>query len=220
MVSLPAHLKAVPVGREPLPREVMIEHQRDRVLGAAVGVFAKRGYQNTTVDHIVAAAHIGVGTFYSLFDGKEGCYLRAYEQILSTTREEVLARLPKDADWPSQARSVLATLLELIEAEPMAARLVLIEAQTAGPAALQRYEQTMDELIPLLARARALSSSPDLILPATLEIAIVGGLAWFLQQQLALPESRQFRVLLPELAEIVLEPYLGEVATAELLGVK
>ena len=209
MTSLPTHLRGVPVGREPLPREVMIEHQRDRVLGAAVGVFAKRGYQNTTVDHIVAAAHIGVGTFYSLFDGKEGCYLRAYEQILSTTREEVLARLPKDADWPSQARSVLATLLELIEAEPMAARLVLIEAQTAGPAALQRYEQTMDELIPLLARARALSPYAA-ELPARLEEAVLGGLAWFLQQRVAQGQFQGANAHLPDALEIVVEPYLGK----------
>ncbi len=209
MASLPAHLQGIPVGREPLPREVMVEHQRDRVLNAAVGVFAKRGYQNTTVDHIVAAARIGVGTFYSLFDGKQDCFLRAYDQILSSTREEVLARLPRDVDWPSQARSVLATLLELIEADPMAARLALIEAQAAGPAALQRYEQTVDELIPILAQARALSPYAA-ELPARLEEAVLGGFTWFLQQRVAQGKFQGRRAHLPDALEIVVEPYLGK----------
>lgn len=217
MVSLPDHLAAKPAGKHRLPREVMAEHQRERILDAATQVFAKRGYQGTTIDHIVAAAKIGVGSFYELFDNKEDCFLRAYERIVSSTREQIVAAIPAESAWPEQASAALRTLLEAIEAEPLQARVALVEVQTAGQAALARYEETLDEAIPLLARGRE-ASPVAAELPKRLEEAIVGGLAWFLQQRVVLGEFEGAEAHLPDVLEIAVEPYLGEAATAGLLA--
>ncbi len=54
--SLPPHLSGQPVGADSLPREVLAEHQRQRILDAAIEVFATRGYRRTTIDHLVASA--------------------------------------------------------------------------------------------------------------------------------------------------------------------
>ncbi len=71
MASLPEHLRPIPAGREKLSREVMEEHQRKRVVEAAIVVFAEKGYPGTTVDDLVNAARVGVGSFYALFGGKK-----------------------------------------------------------------------------------------------------------------------------------------------------
>ena len=68
----------------------------------------------------------------------------------------------------------------------------------------------------LLRSGREHSPVPD-ELPATLEYATVGGLAWLLQQRIAIGEAAGITELLPEVLEIVVEPYLGETATAELI---
>jgi AcrR family transcriptional regulator len=217
MVTLPDRLKPVPVGRERLPREVMAEQQRDHVLDAAVGVFAKRGYPATTVDNIVAAAHVGVGTFYSLFDGKEDCFLAAYDRVVADARERIAAAIPADAPWPEQVYAALRSALEMIVAEPLRARLALVESQTAGSAALARCEQTVDELVPLLRRGRE-GSPVAADLPATLDVATVGGLLWFLQQRIVLGELDDADRLLPDAVEIAIEPYLGPAATKRLLA--
>lgn len=214
MPSLPEHLMPSPIGRERLPREVMEEHQRARVLDAATEVFAKRGYQGTTVDHIVSAASIGVGSFYSLFEGKQDCFLAAYDRIVAEGRERILEALPADAPWPQRVLTCLRTLLELIEERPLAARVALVEVQTAGPEALTRHQAVSDEVSKLLQEGRHHSEVGPL--PATLEYATSGGLAWFLQQRIAAGETAKATALLPEVLEIVLEPYLGEKATAEL----
>jgi AcrR family transcriptional regulator len=216
MASLPEHLQPLPAGRQPLPREVMEAHQRERVLDAAVGVFAKRGYQATTVDHIVAAARIGVGSFYSLFDGKEDCFLQAFDRIVADGREEIVAALPADASWPEQVVAVLRALLELISSRHLQARLALVEVQTAGPAAMARYEATLDSIVPHLARGRELSPIAE-ELPATLETATIGGLLWLLQQRILTAEFEPSEQLLCELVEIVAGPYLGEAETNKLL---
>lgn len=217
MVSLPDRLKPAPVGRERLSRDAMVEQQRERVLDAAIGVFAKRGYPATTVDHVVAAARIGVGTFYSLFDGKQDCFLQAFDRVVADARERIAAAIPAAAPWPEQARAALRAALRLIAAEPLRARLVLVESQTAGPAGLARYERAVDELVPLLRRGREHSPiAADL--PATLDVATLGGLLWFLQQRIVLGELSQADRLLPDAIEIAIEPYLGPAATERLLA--
>jgi AcrR family transcriptional regulator len=216
MVSLPEHLAKGPVGLEPLSRDVIEEQQRTRILDAATEIFAKRGYRSTTVDHIVTGARIGVGTFYSHFAGKEDCFLQAYERNLAIGREWVAERVPADAEWPQLACSAIHIVLELIAAEPLRARLILVEAQTAGDAALDRYEETINELVPVLRRGREHSQYAD-DLPASLEVAILGGLLWFLQQRVVLGELDGLAERLPEVSNIVLEPYLGREETERLV---
>lgn len=207
----------VPVGRSKLPRDVMESHQRDPVLDVATQVFAKRGYPATTVDHIVASAKIGVGTFYSLFDGKEDCFLQAYDRVIAEAREKIAASVPSTAFWPEQACAALRAALELIVAEPLRARLVLVESQTAGPAGLAGHEQTVDELVPLFRRGREYSPIAE-ELPATLDLATLGGLLWFLQQRIALGELEEVDRFLPDAIQIAIEPYLGPAATKRLLA--
>lgn len=217
MASLPEHLQAKPAGRHRLSPAVRAEHQRDRILDAAIGVFAERGYQGTTIDDIVAAAKVGVGSFYDLFENKPGCFVQAYERVVAEARERIAAAVPAKAGWPEQACAALRALLELIEAEPVSARIALVEVQTAGPEALTRHEETVDSVIPLLARGRA--ENPELAeLPPHLEEAIVGGLAWLLQQRLVQGEFEGAEAYLPDVLELALVPYVGKEEAARLLA--
>lgn len=215
MAPLPEPLLPLPAGRRQLSPDVIAEHQRERVLLAAVPVFAKRGYQGTTVDRIVAAAQIGVGSFYALFDGKEDCFLRAYDRIVAEARERIAAAIPPEAPWPEQACVALRALLELVATEPLRARVALVEAQTAGPEALARYERTLDTFVPYLRRVRQASPLAS-ELPETLEEGILGGVTWLLHQRLAMGETDAIEGLFPELLDIVIAPYLGEAEAARL----
>jgi AcrR family transcriptional regulator len=217
MVSLPEHLQAKPAGRHRLSPEVRAEHQRERVLDAAIAVFAEQGYQGTTIDDIVAAAKVGVGSFYELFDNKPDCFVQAYERIAAAARERIAAAIPAEAAWPEQACAALRALLETIEAEPAPAKVALVEVQTAGPEALTRHEETVDSVIPLLARGRAENPALD-ELPSHLEEAIVGGLAWLLQQRLAQGEFEGVEAHLPDVLEIAVVPYVGREAVASLIA--
>lgn len=207
MASLPEHLRPDPVGRERLPREVVAEHQRDRILDAATGVFAERGYQGATVDHIVAAAHVGVGSFYERFDNKGACFVAAYDRIAAAARARIVAALPAEAPWGESLVAGLGALLAAIEADPAAARLGLVEVHAAGPAALARHERNLDEAAAALRGGRA-QGDVGADLPESLEFATVGGISWYLQQRLAAGEADEATALLPDLLEIVSEPFL------------
>jgi len=204
------------IGQEPFPREVVVEHQRDRVIKAAIEVFAKRGYGGATVGNLVSGAKVGVNSFYSLFDGKEDCFLAAYDQIVTESHERAVTAIRVEDDWARRVTTVLRILLEQIEEMPLAARVVLVEVHAAGPAARARHERDLDRVAALLRSAREHSAFPD-ELPDTLEYATVGGLTWFLQQRISSGEAAGIAKLLPEVLEIVVAPYLGEAATAELI---
>ena len=71
-------------------------------------------------------------------------------------------------------------------------------------------------MVPLLRRGRELSPRAA-TLPATLEEATLGGVAWLLHQRLVvMGEVEEIEALYPELVEIVIGPYLGEERATEL----
>jgi AcrR family transcriptional regulator len=206
-VTLPGPLAKQTVGRERLSRSTIEQHQRERILAGATGVFAKRGFQQTTIDHIVAAAKTSVGSFYGLFDGKEDCFLQCFDRVVSTARGRIADSLP-EVDWPQQVCAALAAILREVEAEPLAARIVLVEAPTGGSEALRRYQATLDSLLPQVRAGRALAPDGDK-LPPSLEEASVAGTAWLLRERLV-GRAEDIQELLPELATILIGPYLGE----------
>ena len=188
MTSPPEHLMPSAIGQEPFPREVVAEHQRERVIKAATDVFAKRGYRGATVGTLVSAAKVGVNSFYSLFEGKEECFLAVYDQVATDSYGRVAAAVPGGAEWSQQVVAALRALLELIEEQPLAARVAFVEIHTAGSAARALHERDLDRVAALLRGGRAQSPITD-ELPDTLEYAIAGGLAWLLQQRIVMGEA-------------------------------
>jgi AcrR family transcriptional regulator len=48
--------------------------RRNAIVGAAVGIFAKKGYRDTTLDEIAMESEFGKGTIYNYFKSKEDIY--------------------------------------------------------------------------------------------------------------------------------------------------
>jgi AcrR family transcriptional regulator len=207
MASLPDHLQSTAVGRERLPREIVAGYQRDRILLAATGVFAERGYPGATIDQIVAAAQVGVGSFYEHFENKEACFIAAYDRVAASVRGAVIAASSEPGLWSERLVAGLRALLEAIEADPAAARLVLVEVHTAGEAALAHHARHLDEVADALRAGRSRGGA-SVGLPQSLEFATAAGLSWYLQERIAAGAAARANTLLPELLEIVAEPYL------------
>jgi AcrR family transcriptional regulator len=205
---MPRQLQSRALGGEKLSREALVALQRERILTGAIGVFAKRGYQATTVDNIVAAAKTSVGGFYQHFENREDCFLACFDRIASRARRLLAAATAEEPDWAARAYLGLAALLEVFAAEPLEARIVLIEAQTAGRAATVRYRSLGDDAAAWLRAGRGRDPGAAR-LPATFEQAAVSGTAYFLRQRLLAGEPSDPTMLLAETSRIVLGPILG-----------
>lgn len=215
MAELPEHLRATGAGTAKVSREVLESHQRERVIAAVTPVFAKRGYEGTTVEDLFAAGKVGVGNFYDLFGSKEECFLATYDRVLETARSQVDLAASARPDWDGRTFLGLRSLIGFVLERPLEARLVLVEAQSAGEAALARYNALLDEALAWLRQGRDAHREAR-GLPRGFERAAVSGLAFYLQQCLLDSRAHETEELFGEVADLVLEPILGRRALARL----
>lgn len=208
VARLPEALQSAPVGRTRVSRKELGERQRARIIEAATQVFAKRGFQDSTVDNIVATAGIGVGSFYAHFEGKDDCLAQVCEEIGAEVHAEIDVALGDDGDWAARLCDGLLAVLRYGARRPMAARVALLEAQTGGPAALHRYSAMIEEISGFLREGRAVAKL-DPAPPVSFDEANACGLVWLLQSRLVRGEISDVDGLFAEMAAVALEPYLG-----------
>lgn len=105
-------LSRLPSGRHNLPREFVVNSQRDRLLDSMAEACAGKRYAEVSVADVVDRAKVSRSTFYEIFPDKEACFLATYDAILGRFVAEVIraARGP-DLDWPDQIEAGVETRL-------------------------------------------------------------------------------------------------------------
>lgn len=198
----------LPPGRHPLPREFITQHQRSRIIAALAEETVEKGYRSVTVADIVSRAGIARNTFYENFSSKEDCFLAASEFAVTEALRRVVDAASKVDSWPARVNAGLGAFLHYVSTEPALARTCIVEALSAGPAAVERYERSIQAFVPLFRMGRKVSPNGE-DLPGTLEETIVGGIFWILYQRIVMGQVEEIEKLQPELVEFSLTPYLG-----------
>jgi AcrR family transcriptional regulator len=208
--SLSERLAKMPPGRHLVPRDFVTQNQRERMLLATAELVAERGYQKTTIELIAKTARVALSTFYEQFSSKEECFLAAFDETMAAAAEIFDELLDTEQPWAEQIAAGLEIFLEMVVTEPARAKLSIVEAQAAGGAALARYQAMLESVAPKLREGR-LHNPRSSRLPDGLEVAIVGGLAWLVHQRLLADRADGIKALLPEMLQVTLTPYIGEV---------
>jgi AcrR family transcriptional regulator len=192
--------------RPQLPAEFVAFHKRRRIMNAITELSAERGYEATKIGDLVRRAGVARKTLYDNFAGKEEVFLAAFDSAVEDAVGSIEAECEKAGeDWEERLRAGLAAFLDYVAREPAAARMCMVEAMSATPAATRRYEDAVQRFVAL-----AKASVPRYEqLPETIEETLVGGVAWIVHQKLRRREAEQAMDLLDELTEFVLAPYRG-----------
>jgi AcrR family transcriptional regulator len=204
----PEELGPLPGGHHGLSRQQILDSQRERLLAAIAHEVAARGYRATTITGIVKSASVSTRDFYEHFDGKEECFLAAFEAVRDHLEEVVLVAVASQPEWPDQVIAALRAVLEFLAAEPDLARLCLVEPVSATPTIAIRFREAV------LACARALESgrgqsADGSSLPPSTEDSLLGGAVSLASRSILAGETEQLPALLPDLAEFTLGPFLG-----------
>jgi AcrR family transcriptional regulator len=208
--SLSERLSKLPPGRHLVPPDFVAQNQRERMLLATAALVAERGYQKTTIELIAKTARVALSTFYEQFSSKEKCFLAAFDETLAAAAEVFEELLDPEQEWAEQISAAIEIFLEMVVKEPARARLCIVESQAAGGAALARYQAMLEQVAPVLREGRVHNPRAGR-LPDGLEVAIVGGLAWLVHQRLVAGRDEEIKALLPEMLQVTLTPYVGEV---------
>ncbi len=192
-------------------RDAVPDDQRRRILKATGELVAKRGYGDTTVELIVKRAHVAYKTFYNHFSNKEEAFIALFDSVMDEARDQIKAAVTENAEapWPQQVAAALSAMFDVILADPIVSKAVIVEAPTVGPAIAGRYQEATVALSPLLRRGREFEPRAK-ELPKSLEDTLAGGVLWSAYQRLIVGEVERIEELMPEAIVFVLRPYIGE----------
>ncbi len=206
-----SQLSQVRPGGHELRREVVVHHQRERIIAAAIELIAERGYRAVTVADIVKRAATARLKFYENFSSKQDCFLAAYDRALQeATRRLAEATERSGASFPARVSAGLEALLGYIAEQPELARACLLEAPSLGPVLQGRREQALAAFADLLRGSREQAGAAEL--PASVEESVLGGLYWLIYHALLSAQPKRIEDLRPELVEFVLLPFIGAAA--------
>ncbi len=208
-------LGPLPAGRHGFSREQVAHHQRERLIAGLAEAVAEKGYGAVTLTDIVKHAKVSRRVFYANFEGKEQCFLAAFEVVVGHLRELVAEAVEPLDGWPAQAIAATRASLAFLAAEPDLARLCLVESRAAGPAVTTRFNEAVGEMAPLLRQGRAERPEGER-LPDSTEDSTIGSLVSLAYRKVAAGEAAELEDLLPDCAELVLLPYLGPAEASRL----
>jgi AcrR family transcriptional regulator len=128
-------------------------HHRQLLQGMARGV-AEKGYGATTIADVVRAARVSKSTFYAHFADKEDCYVALYsaavDNVLDAMRDADATAGAQGLSWRGHLDAVNLAYLGALAAGGELTRSLLIEVQTAGPAALAMRRDVLDRYVRLV----------------------------------------------------------------------
>jgi AcrR family transcriptional regulator len=209
-----SQLSQVTPGGHELRHEVIIHHQRERILAAVVELVAERSYRSVSVAAIVKRARTARLKFYELFDSKEDCFLAAYDARLEQASARVSAALAGAGDSTiERVDAGIGALLAFLDERPELARAVVLEAPSLGAAMGDRREATLAAFTPIFDGARPGGKKAKL--PANLEETVLDGLYWLLYDAILSGKPKRLVKLRPALVEFALVAFVGPAAAAQ-----
>ena len=206
----PPELSRLPPGRHGLPRDFVVHNQRERLIAGLAEAVAEKGYGGTTIADITRHAAVSRRTFYEHFDGKDECFVAAFDTVTVQLRERVAESFKAEDEWPEAAKAGIEAMLAFLAAEPNLARLAMVEAMVAGPVVVERYDAAVQTFLPYLEAGR--EGRPKKVLDRlsdSTEEALVGGMVSLIARRIVAGQTDELESLLPDLVEFTLAPYVG-----------
>jgi AcrR family transcriptional regulator len=152
---------------------------RDRLVLGMVAAVAERGYAATTITDVVRHARVSRRTFYEHFADKEACFLAAYDTVSDGLLAQIAAAAAQAEGWEEQILASVRAYLEALAAEPVVARVFIVEILSAGPAALARRREVLRRFaahIQSLVADAIAQGAPATPLGDRAALALVGGI--------------------------------------------
>jgi AcrR family transcriptional regulator len=166
--------RANPLGVEQRPS------QRSRLVTSMIELSAQSGYQEVSVAQVSSHAGVSSSTFYEQFKDKEHCLLAAYHAAAAHLLGELQSLGRDSRSWQDAVAGALGSVLEALQENPAAARVVLLETRGAGPVlqaererALSSFEAQVERFLDTLASGEKTLDIPAAALLSGIRAVIV-----------------------------------------------
>ncbi len=168
-----------PTGRSvfAMPTNAERKHFRhQRILDAALDVFARDGYHAAAVEEIASLAETSKGGLYFHFPGKQSLFLALLDRSTFLLLERIEARMAGVDDPIARVDAALRGVLHIFATQRPLARLLLLETMGAGPEFQAKLVEIHRRFAAFIARNLDAAAAAGIIPPLDAQTV---GLAWF-----------------------------------------
>jgi AcrR family transcriptional regulator len=95
------------------------KEKKDQIIGAAIQIFAKKGFAKTTINDIANAAGIGKGTVYEYFSNKEEIINQSYRYFMRAMEFDFQEILIQEITGKEKLIRILEGFTQLTNSETM-----------------------------------------------------------------------------------------------------
>lgn len=106
---------------------------KDRIVEAAVSVFARKGYHGAGVEDIVATSGTSKGAFYHYFASKQAIFLTLMDDLAEVVEQGVEAAISAEQGAMAKVEAALRVVVETAAEQRDLAKILLVEAVGLGP---------------------------------------------------------------------------------------
>jgi TetR/AcrR family fatty acid metabolism transcriptional regulator len=137
-------------GAKPSSRK-RTDDKRERILRAAVKVFAKKGFYASRVSEIAKAAGVADGTIYLYFDSKDDVLESLFEDRTERLLIALRTELAKEPDPPARVRRLIELQLGLLDGQRELAEVITINLRQSTRLLRQYGSKRFLEYLELMA---------------------------------------------------------------------
>jgi TetR/AcrR family fatty acid metabolism transcriptional regulator len=176
--------------------------KRERILDAAVRVFAKEGFYGAKVAQIAQAAGVADGTIYLYFKSKDDLLISLFEDRMDRVNATLREAISSSVDPVDCIRRIVRLHLELVQKNRHMAEVVTVELRQSAKFIKEYANPKFGEFLHLIANAVAEGQSSGVLRadvdPAIFARALFGALdeialAWLVKgkERIDLPRAAE-----------------------------
>jgi AcrR family transcriptional regulator len=192
------------------------ELQRARLLTAMIETAAVQGYAEATVADVCMRAGIARSVFHELYADREDCFLAAFDDIVARGCVRIVDACRETEAWTETIGAGLAALLEFLEEQPFAARLIALETFTVSTRVLWRRSRLLDRFAEVvhIGGCAAFEPTDGSRSAPSLEVAreVIVKAHSIVFEGVVYGKSGGLTSLVAPLTSMIVLPYAGEVA--------
>ncbi len=128
------------------------KNTRQRILEAAIKMFATKGYHDTRVDEIVADSKTSKGAVYFHFPGKQEVFLTLIDELASLLEAELAQAISQETDGVRRVNAALEVCLATFSRYRKLAKIFLVQAVGLGAAFEEKRLEIHDRFIRTIKR--------------------------------------------------------------------
>ncbi|ONG37754.1 TetR family transcriptional regulator [Alkanindiges hydrocarboniclasticus] len=177
--------------------EVRVQERRERLLNAALELFATQGYSNTTIEALCSEAKVTTRNFYQAFSGREAVLMALYNQMMEELNATLLEAMQAETgSLREKMKQVVQALVNHYLTDTRRAQVGVLEVVGASPAIERRRREVIHGIavhLELFLHSMAQQQQIPQRNYRWLAIAIVGGMnelmaEWLMNQELSLDQ--------------------------------